>query len=223
MSSSIQRQKIEAREACILAAAGQVFSEAGFEGARMADIARRAEIAEGTLYLYYKNKQDLLDAVVAKFWGDLTIGAENAFDTTLPALAQLAALAEYHLHAIIDDFAIVGFTYRGTNNQADQRRDQVRHYVRVFDQILRRGIDRGDVHPDIVIWQARDIFYGTLEFSARTLVLRGLSFDKSVVTNLISLMRTSYWKIEQTHNHATPLDEVLVRLARIEAALESGG
>ena len=221
MSRSTQRQKIEAREACILAAAGQVFSEAGFEGARMADIARRAEIAEGTLYLYYKNKQDLLDAVVAKFWGDLTVGAENAIDVTLPSLVQLSALAKYHLQAIIDDFAIVGLTYRGTNNEAGQRRDQIRHYVRVFDQILLRGIDRGEVRSDIVIWQARDIFYGTLEFSARTLVLRDAGFDQRVVTNLIDLMHASYWKLEQYNNEPTSLDDVFARLTRIETKLKS--
>ena len=223
MMRSTQRQKIEAREACILAAAGRVFSEAGFEGARMADIARRAEIAEGTLYLYYKNKQDLLDAVVAKFWGDLTIGAENAIDTALPPLAQLQALANYHLQAIIDDFAIVGFTYRGTNNQEGERRAQIRHYVRVFDQIITRGIDRGDVSSDIIIWQARDVFYGTLEFSARTLILRDRGFDDKVVANLIRLMQTSYWQPAQPSNPSVTLNEVLARLDRIESALNSRG
>ena len=221
MMRSTQRQKIEAREACILAAAGQVFSEAGFEGARMADIARRAEIAEGTLYLYYKNKQDLLEAVVAKFWGDLTVGAENAIDTTLSPLAQLQALAHYHLQAIIDDFAIVGFTYRGTNNHDSERRAQIRHYVRVFDQILNRGIDRGDVRSDVVIWQARDVFYGTLEFSARTLIMRDRGFDETVIANLMRLMQTSYWQAEQTNKHPSSLDEVLTRLERIECALNT--
>jgi len=221
MIRSTQRQKIEAREACILAAAGHVFSEAGFEGARMVDIARRAEIAEGTLYLYYKNKQDLLEAVVAKFWGDLTVGAENAIDTAHPPLAQLEALASYHLQAIIDDFAIVGFTYRGTNNQDGERRAQIRHYVRVFDQILARGIDRGDVRSDIIIWQARDVFYGTLEFSARTLILRDRGFDQHVVNNLIRLMQTSYWQAEQPNSQTASLDDVLSRLERIESALNT--
>lgn len=221
MIRSTQRKKVEAREACILAAAGYVFSEAGFERARMVDIARRAEIAEGTLYLYYKNKQDLLEAVVAKFWGDLTVGAENAIDSAQPPLAQLEALASYHLHAIIDDFAIVGFTYRGTNDQDDERRAQIRHYVRLFDQILARGIDRGDVRSDITIWQARDVFYGTLEFSARTLILRDRGFDQQVVSNLIRLMQTSYWQSENSTEPTTSLDDILLRLERIETALNT--
>ena len=47
-----QRQRLEAREEAILAAATAVFGESGVDGARMAEIARRADVAEGTVYLY---------------------------------------------------------------------------------------------------------------------------------------------------------------------------
>ena len=46
-----QRQRLEAREEAILAAATAVFGESGVDGARMAEIARRADVAEGTVYL----------------------------------------------------------------------------------------------------------------------------------------------------------------------------
>ena len=51
-----QRQRLEACEEAILAAATSLFSESGVDGASMAEIARRADVAEGTIYLYYKNK-----------------------------------------------------------------------------------------------------------------------------------------------------------------------
>ena len=49
-----QRQRLEAREEAILAAATAVFGESGVDGARMAEIARRADVAEGTVYLTTK-------------------------------------------------------------------------------------------------------------------------------------------------------------------------
>ena len=55
-----QREKFEAREASIIAAASAVFASRGVDGAKMVDIARQAGLAEGTLYLYYRNKHDLL-------------------------------------------------------------------------------------------------------------------------------------------------------------------
>ena len=67
----------------------------------------------------------------------------------------------------------------------------MREYVRVFDRIMQRGVDRGELPEHIPIVQLRDVFFGTLEFSARTLKLRERPYDQSVVTNLLSIMVTS--------------------------------
>jgi hypothetical protein len=54
-----------------------------------------------------------------------------------------------------------------------------------------RGIDRKELPDGVPISQLRDIFFGTLEFSARTLKLRNQSYDQSIVTNLLALMGQS--------------------------------
>jgi len=64
----------------------------------------------------------------------------------------------------------------------------VREYVRVFDRIMQRGVDRGELPKGTPVGQLRDVFFGTLEFSARTLKLRERPYDHSVVTNLLSIM-----------------------------------
>ena len=79
-----QRQRLEAREEAILAAAASLFSESGVDGTRMAEIARKAEVAEGTVYLYYKYKHELLEAVVDRFWRELTKGAKAAVTSNAP-------------------------------------------------------------------------------------------------------------------------------------------
>ena len=185
-----QRQRLEAREEAILAAATAVFGESGVDGARMAEIARRADVAEGTVYLYYKNKQDLLAGVVGRFWTQLTLGAEAAIDPDATTAEQLEQLGRYHLNSILEQFEVVSLTYRARPQQ-ERDLDQVREYVRVFDRIMRRGVDRIELPKDIPIGQLRDVFFGTLEFSARTLKLRERPYDHSVVTNLLSLMVTS--------------------------------
>jgi AcrR family transcriptional regulator len=54
-----------------LPAAMRVFGECGFEGATMDRIAREAEVAKGTLYLYYKSKQAMYDAALRSGLADL--------------------------------------------------------------------------------------------------------------------------------------------------------
>ena len=58
------RRRSEARPGEIIAAALDVFSEKGFAAARLDDIAARAGVSKGALYLYFETKQDLFRAVV---------------------------------------------------------------------------------------------------------------------------------------------------------------
>ena len=181
---------MEAKESSILDAAETIFAQVGFDGAKVSDIARAASVAEGTVYLYYTNKQDLLAGVVGRFWTQLTLGAEAAIDPDATTAEQLEQLGRYHLNSILEQFEVVSLTYRARPQQ-ERDLDQVREYVRVFDRIMRRGVDRSELPKDIPIGQLRDVFFGTLEFSARTLKLRERPYDHSVVTNLLSLMVTS--------------------------------
>lgn len=64
MSGLRARQKAD-RERRIIEAAAELFRDAGYEGARIDAIARRAEVSVGTIYNYYRNKGDILVAIVS--------------------------------------------------------------------------------------------------------------------------------------------------------------
>ena len=59
-NESLSQEDISKREWDILDAATKIFSEKGFEGGRTSDIAKEANIAEGTIFRYFKTKKDLL-------------------------------------------------------------------------------------------------------------------------------------------------------------------
>lgn len=58
------RRRKEERPGDIVAAALQIFSEKGFAGARIEEIAKRAGVSKGTLYLYFETKEEMFRAVV---------------------------------------------------------------------------------------------------------------------------------------------------------------
>lgn len=225
MKQPTQRQKVEAKESAILEAAHQVFAEAGTEGARISVIAKLAGVAEGTIYLYYRNKAELLDAVVGRFWQELTSGASASVQGHDSALDQLAALARYHLDSIVADYPFVALTSQVRQGRSfdSHHLDQIRNYVRVFDDVVRRGQDRGEFAADLELWQLRDVFYGSLEYSARTLHQRGAGYDDSVVVNLMRLIRGGF--AVSAEAPATPQEQddslarIEARLARIEQSL----
>ena len=214
---------MEAKESSILDAAEKIFAEVGFDGAKVSDIARAASVAEGTVYLYYKNKQDLLAGVVGRFWTQLTLGAEAAIELDATTREQLEQLGRYHLNSILEQFEVVSLTYRARPQQ-EQDLDQVREYVRVFDRIMQRGVDRSELPKGTPIGQLRDVFFGTLEFSARTLKLRKRSYDHSVVTNLLAIMVGSSSTVAGAPKGKEPSNRDLMKtLKSIQKQLTTSG
>ena len=214
---------MEAKESSILDSAEKIFARVGFDGAKVSEIARAASVAEGTVYLYYKNKQDLLAGVVGRFWTQLTRGAEAAIEPDATTAEQLEQLGRYHLNSILDQFEVVSLTYRARPQQ-EQDLDQVREYVRVFDRIMQRGVDRGELPKGTPIGQLRDVFFGTLEFSARTLKLREHPYDHSVVTNLLSIMVGSSGATSGTSKGIEPSNRDLMNmLSSIQKQLRTSG
>src|ERR1700753_3540305 len=64
------RRLPEERPRQILAAALEVFGERGLAAARLEDIAKRAGVSKGTIYLYFSNKEELVRAMI----GDIVVG-----------------------------------------------------------------------------------------------------------------------------------------------------
>ena len=83
-----QRRK-DARPAEVITAALQVFTERGFAGARLDDIAARAGVSKGTLYLYYTSKEELFKAVVRDHILPSVAAAENLARTEGVSATQL--------------------------------------------------------------------------------------------------------------------------------------
>lgn len=199
--SETQRSKLQRKERVILDAARAIFVDHGFDGARMQEIARRAGIGEGTIYSYYESKAELMLAVLQRFWDGLTLEAEGVMASTQATdfFGRLEALARYHLNTVIvnADFINLTFALRRNNSEVSVSRDHLRHYVAVFDRLFLRGQDRGELRADAVLWQARDIFYGSLEYSARSIEMtmeadRSTREQQPVVDDMVALFRAHY-------------------------------
>ncbi len=84
----------EERKAAILQAAWDLFLERGISGTSMEDIARRCQLARGTLYLYFPSKDEIAFELLLQATEDLLIALSTALDPSLPAVQQIEKLAE---------------------------------------------------------------------------------------------------------------------------------
>lgn len=101
-----RRRRKEARPAEIVAAALEVFAERGFERAGMDEVARRAGVAKGTVFVYFPTKQDLFRAVAQTVlnvnFEPLANLAQMPLDAIVPLLlARAAAVGDSPVAAVV--------------------------------------------------------------------------------------------------------------------------
>jgi len=221
-----QRAKLERKEAAILNAARSVFVDNGFDGARMSEIARLAKIGEGTIYSYYDSKAELMLAVLQQFWDTLTLEAREVMAASKDAsfTDRLTTLAIYHLDRVIQnaDFINLTFALRRNNSEVSVSQDHLRNYVAVFDTIFRRGQDRGELRKDAILWQARDLFCGTLEYSSRSIAMtieanRAERKQGPVIENLVQMFNAHYG-LDHDDSYGNP--DVSQAIARLESKID---
>jgi AcrR family transcriptional regulator len=89
-ASTARKARSGERREAILAAALDEFSSRGFEAARLDDVARRAGVAKGTIYLYFRDKESLFQELIRTMLTPLvgTIEAMGQADVPLPLLAE---------------------------------------------------------------------------------------------------------------------------------------
>jgi AcrR family transcriptional regulator len=90
----------EKRRAAILAAALEEFAARGFADTRLDDVARRARIAKGTIYLYFRDKETLFQDLVREMLSPLVGAIEAAPLRDLPIRAVVEMIVDVFVNAI---------------------------------------------------------------------------------------------------------------------------
>jgi AcrR family transcriptional regulator len=138
------------RPAELLEAALDTFVAKGFTAARMEDIAARAGVSKGTIYLYYPSKQAIFEALVRRNIIPKLEAAEAMLGASgLPAPVQLRRLLEFMGRATSDlrIAAVPKLVLAEAGNFPDMarfyRREVVGRGLALIEGILRRGMESG--------------------------------------------------------------------------------
>ena len=173
MSSQERREKErENRRSTILKAARKLFFDKGFKCVTVDNIAAKAEVSKGSVYLYFKSKEEIYTQILIND----SIGAyedlKNKFSAKEePASKLLLEFADHYVNYFLDDnelFRIL-MTYmlhadqmiltEEQNSQLLQTTNKNIHFVA---DILRKGIDSGEFSPTVNIWQTQNAIWGFL-------------------------------------------------------------
>lgn len=101
ISERKEREKVKRRKTIISAAEKIFFAENG-ESGTMDDVAEKVELSKGTLYLYFKNKDDLLYGIAGKGVEILSKYLKKAENPVLTGKEQLSDLGDEFVHFVED-------------------------------------------------------------------------------------------------------------------------
>jgi TetR/AcrR family fatty acid metabolism transcriptional regulator len=167
MAERILPDSREARRAAILESAVRVFAEHGFFAARIRDIAAGAGVAEGTIYLYFDGKDDLLLTAFRDKVAEFCASVRDVLAPPLPFRDRLARFIALQFESIEADPPLATVllleSRQSSKFYGGAVRDVLRSYAAAVDELLSSGRASGELRADADIPVARRILIGALE------------------------------------------------------------
>jgi len=197
----------ERRRQQIIVAAKRVFTKKGFSRATMEDIAKEAELSSGTLYLYFKNKEELYASLSLRILQYLSIRVEHVSrEESLGSLGKLDKLIEamYDVYEF-DPLIIINMFHLQSSETLKNLSPQLLMEIKTLSQksietiagIFEDGIQQGviiDRHPvaladifwalfsGVVLWEAsKKIIDGNKDYLKETLAVAFQIFRNGII------------------------------------------
>lgn len=165
----------------ILDAAQTVIARQGYHHAQISKIAAEAGVAAGTVYLYFKNKPDLLVCLFRDRLGMLIDQARSTIMEADDPVEKVRRFIHQHLTALGSrrELAIVTqIEMRQAETDVQREISQImKGYFQVIDEIIEEGQATGRIAPDLDARQIRNMVFGVLDQTVTAWVMSGFHFD----------------------------------------------
>lgn len=166
----------ESKKRLILQVANEVFAEKGFQETTISQIAQKAKIAEGSIYDYFKNKEDLLFSIPEERMESFLFGLQEHLKGMRGALEKLRKLIWYHLdfYERNQDYTRILLLDLRQNPRFNQSRAYgiIRQYSKMILQVIEEGKKEKSIRREVDSYILRDLILGTIEhFSIRGFIM----------------------------------------------------
>lgn len=151
----------------IIHAAAKVFAKKGFFNARISDIAKEAKVADGTIYLYFSNKFNILLSVFEQEIGKQIEEVNALLLEEEDVQEKLNIFIRHHLEAMRKNRALAEVIYvelRQTNKLIrEYRSNKFSEYLDVVANIITLGQEQGIYRQNIDISLVKSAIFGALD------------------------------------------------------------
>jgi TetR/AcrR family transcriptional regulator, fatty acid metabolism regulator protein len=174
----------------ILDAAISVFAAKGFHVARVADVAERASVADGTIYLYFRNKEELLMTAINTAFDAFMSRARSELDALQSPSEKLRRLAHLHLEALGSnrDLAVVlqMELRQSARFLTPFSQQHMVEYLGLVRSAIRDGQAQGVFRTELREKIAANCFFGALDEMVTSWVLDETHYQLSDVADAVA-------------------------------------
>jgi TetR/AcrR family fatty acid metabolism transcriptional regulator len=167
----------------ILDAAQKVIAENGFHGSQVSRIAKEAGVADGTIYLYFKNKEDILISLFQDRLGDLVDMFNHSIRETNSADEAIRKICEIHFTQLEENVDLAYVTQIELRQSSLELRKAiglaVKPYIELIEHILEKGIKERTFRPDLDIKLTRLLIFGAMDEVVTSWLIAGRKYSLS--------------------------------------------
>ena len=176
------------REA-ILRAAIRVFARSGYFSSKVADIARAADVADGTVYLYFKSKEEILHSIFDQNMAEAIASGRKLIEKTTDPREKLRRIALLHLErlgadrdlAVVFQVELRGSTKFMQEFSAAGFAEYLKLLCQIFEEGQRAGVFRKDLNAKVV----SKILFGALDEMATNWIISKRSYKLEPMADIV--------------------------------------
>src|SRR3954451_14129809 len=173
--SSLQRPPVADKRQAILRAAKEVFARNGYFNSKVADIARAAGVADGTVYLYFKSKEEILRSIFERNTSEAVRAGREELAKIEDPREKLRRIARHHLERLGDDrdLAVVfQVELRGTTKFMEEfSAAGLAEYLGLIREVFEEGQAAGVFRRELKAKLVAKILFGALDEMATNWIL----------------------------------------------------
>jgi len=183
------RNSIGDKRAMILRAATRVFARNGYFNSKVADIARAAEVADGTVYLYFKSKEEILHSIFDQNMAEAIAAGRKLIENLDDPRQKLRRIAKLHLErlgadrdlAVVFQVELRGSTKFMEEFSAAGFAEYLALLRRTFEEGQRAGVFRKELNAKV----AAKILFGALDEMATNWIISKRSYKLEPMADVV--------------------------------------
>lgn len=165
----------------IIEAAIIVIAENGYHHAQVSKIAKQAGVADGTIYLYFQNKEDILISVFSEKMAIFVDTLQDIIKEEDSASKRIFRLIENHFQMLSTNRHFATVTQIEIRQSSGELRAKInpilKEYLMLFDRILNEGVASCELAGSLDVRLARQMLFGMIDGISTTWVMNEFRYD----------------------------------------------